>query len=279
MITKRKLYYSLTPSLRYLIRRVYFLPIDLWNSINGKRDRMIPPQGLIFIGTGDFKKIGEHYLAVFIEHCGLLPEHHVLDIGCGIGRIAIPLTNFLNNQGSYDGFDVVEKGISWCRKHISTSFPNFRFQHVALKNDLYNLKTEQRSKDFIFPYPDNNFDLIIVTSVFTHMLIEDVEKYFKEIYRVLKPQGKCLATFFILNAESRNYMKSNHDFNFDINLGNYSLLNHNVKEANVAYEENYILYLITQNNLFIERTFNGFWSGRPKEESFDFQDTLIISKR
>jgi len=279
MITKRKLYYFLTPSLRYFIRRVYFLPIDLWNSIIGKRDKMIPPQGLIFVGSGDFKKIGEHYLAVFIEHCGLLPEHHVLDIGCGIGRIAIPLTDFLNNQGSYEGFDVVEKGIRWCRKHISTSFPNFKFLHVDLKNDLYNLKTEQKAKNFIFPYLDNNFDLIILISVFTHMLIEDVENYIKEIYRVLKPKGKCLVTFFILNSESRNYMKSNHDFNFDINIGNYSLLDQNVKEANVAYEEEYIINLITQNNLFIEKTLNGFWSGRPKKESFDFQDTLIISKR
>ena len=279
MITKRKFYYFLTPSLRYFIRRAYFLPIDLWNSIIGKRDKMIPPQGLIFVGSGDFKKIGEHYLAVFIEHCGLLPEHHVLDIGCGIGRIAIPLTNFLNNQGSYDGFDIVEKGISWCRKHISTSFPNFKFLHVDLKNDLYNLKTEQKAKNFIFPYLDNNFDLIILTSVFTHMLIEDVENYIKEIYRVLKPNGKCLITFYILNSESKNYMKSNHDFNFDINIGNYSLLDQKVKEANVAYEEKYILNLITQNNLFIEKTLYGFWSGRPKKESFDFQDTLIISKR
>ena len=279
MITKRKLYYFLTPSLRYFIRRAYFLPIDLWNSIKGKRDKMIPPQGLIFIGSGDFKKIGEHYLAVFIEHCGLLPEHHVLDIGCGIGRIAIPLTNFLNNQGSYDGFDIVEKGISWCRKHISTSFPNFKFLHVDLKNDFYNLKTEQKAKNFIFPYLDRIFDLIILTSVFTHMLIEDVENYIKEIYRVLKPRGKCLVTFFILNSESRNYMKSNHDFNFDINIGNYSLLDQNVKEANVAYEEEYIINLITQNNLYIEKTLYGFWSGRPKKESFDFQDTLIISKR
>ena len=52
----------------------------------------------------------------------------VLDIGCGVGRIAIPLTGYLGGGGQYDGFDVVPGGIAWCEKNISIPFPHFRFE-------------------------------------------------------------------------------------------------------------------------------------------------------
>ena len=53
-------------------------------------------------------------LKQFIDLGGLKPEHRVLDIGSGIGRVAIPLTEYLNEKGSYEGFDVVELGVNWC---------------------------------------------------------------------------------------------------------------------------------------------------------------------
>jgi SAM-dependent methyltransferase len=278
MFSKRNIYYLLSPNIRYFVRRFYFLPIDLWESITGKRDKITPPKGLIFIGPGDFKKIGENYLNFFIEYCGLKPEHRVLDIGCGIGRIAIPLTKYLNNNGSYEGFDIVKKGIDWCNKHIKRAFPNFNFLHIDLKNDLYNLKTNHAAKNFIFPYKTNEFDLIILTSVFTHMIPDDVENYLKEINKVMKVGGKCLATFFILNDSSRELMKSHDGLNFKYKYGNYSLLDKNVKEANVAYNEEYLFKVIKQNNLIVEKSMYGFWPGRPRNESLDFQDILILSK-
>ncbi|SEP59837.1 class I SAM-dependent methyltransferase [Flavobacterium urocaniciphilum] len=278
MISKRKLYYLLSPSMRYSIRKIYYFPSDFWDLISGKRDKTIPPKGLIFIGPGDFKRIGEHYLNIFKEQCNLLPNHRVLDVGCGIGRIAIPLTNYLNKEGSYEGFDIVKNGIDWCQKNITQKNPNFKFTHIDLKNDLYNLKTEQTANNFVFPYQDSSFDLVVLTSVFTHMMPDDVVNYIKEINRVLKPNGKCLVTFFILNEESKNYMKSNSDFNFQYNFGDYSLMDKDVKEANIAFEEKFIFNCIKENNLTIEKTLYGFWSGRPKNESFDYQDTLILTK-
>jgi SAM-dependent methyltransferase len=279
MITKRKLYYFLSPALRFIIRRLYYLPADFWESITGKRDNTTPPKGLIFIGSGNFKKIGEHYLRLFKEECNLKPDHRVLDIGCGIGRVAIPLTGYLNADGSYEGFDIVKRGIDWCKKHITTNYPKFGFLHINLKNDLYNLKTARTAKNFVFPYKDNDFDLIVLTSVFTHMLPDDVQNYTCEINRVLKAGGKCLVTYFILNSESKKYMKSNSGLDFRFNRGHYSLIDNNVKEANVAFEEEYLFKMINGNNLTIERIFNGFWSGRPRNESLDYQDTLILSKK
>ena len=55
---------------------------------------------------------------------------------------------------------------------------------------------------FEFPYPAEAFDLVFLTSVFTHMLPPEVRHYLSEIHRVLRPQGRCLMTFFLLNEDS-----------------------------------------------------------------------------
>ena len=41
-------------------------------------------------------------------------------------------------------------------------------------------------------------DVAFLTSVFTHMLPEDVEHYLDELARVLKPGGRTLITWFLL---------------------------------------------------------------------------------
>lgn len=66
---------------------------------------MLPRRTFVLVGHGDFKKTGEEFLGYF-TNCGLQPEHNVLDIGCGIGRMAIPLTRFL--KGRYEGFEYRE---------------------------------------------------------------------------------------------------------------------------------------------------------------------------
>lgn len=79
-----------------------------------KQKVRIPPESLIFVGDGDFIKIGERFCNFLIDLAGLQKSHHVLDAGCGIGRIAIPLTKYLLANGEYWGFDIVKSGINWC---------------------------------------------------------------------------------------------------------------------------------------------------------------------
>src|SRR5690348_6274231 len=99
MSWKRKLYYTLSPRLRRVARRLYYFPIDLAESLSGKRDPMIPPRGRIFIGPGDFRELGQKLVSDFTRYGHLKPSDRVLDIGCGIGRIAIPLTKFIGKEG------------------------------------------------------------------------------------------------------------------------------------------------------------------------------------
>ena len=98
-------------------------------------------------------------------------------------------------------FDVVEKGVNWCNAKIKKDHPNFNFRYVPLNNDLYNPSSLAKASEFHFPYADEQFDLAFLFSIFTHMQTEEIDHYLTEIYRVLKPGGKCLATFFLYKEE------------------------------------------------------------------------------
>ena len=58
----------------------------------------------------------------------------MLEIGCGIGRMARVLVPVLRPPGSYDGFDVVDSGIAWCQERYRDTPAPFRFVHADLRN-------------------------------------------------------------------------------------------------------------------------------------------------
>lgn len=273
----RKLYYSLPPRSRRLARRTVYFPMDLLDRIRGKNEGY-PPRGRVFTGLGDFRATGDRFLKYFIDLGALPPNGSVLDIGSGIGRMAIPLSKYLNDQGRYEGFDPVAEGIEWSRRHISRQHPQFTFTLVDLENDLYT-STGASATQFRFPYDANQFDLAILTSVFTHMLPEEVENYLSEIQRTLKPGGRCLATFFILNEEARQQMADHPgNFQFPYDRGHYRLLDDKVQAANVAFEEQYLREQYAQRGLKLVATHYGFWPGRPKVQCLEFQDIVILEK-
>lgn len=277
LMNLRKLYYRLSPEARLQVRRWVYAPQDIWEGLTGKRAALHPPRGLIFTGGGDFRAKGEEYKGYFIEHGGLLPHHHVLDIGSGIGRMAVPLTAYLSGEGAYEGFDIVPTGIQWCQRHITPRFPHFRFTLVELENDLYT-SSGQTAAHFRFPYQDEQFDFAFLTSVFTHMQPDEVANYLQEIGRVLKPGGRCLATFFLLDETSIDLMQQHKGFQFPYSYDGYRLLDDQVKNANIAFERPYLTRLVGEAGLTEAHFLPGFWCGRPKTESYDFQDMLILQK-
>jgi SAM-dependent methyltransferase len=253
--------------------------MDLFETVMGFREPMVPPRGKIFIGSGDFVQTGLSILQQLIDLGGLQPHHRVLDVGCGVGRVAIPLTQFFSEEGSYEGFDIVKSAIQWCNKKISSRYPHFRFTHIDLKNDLYNLSTTEEAKDFIFPYADGEFDLVFLTSVFTHMVLDDVDNYLIQIHRVLKPGGICFATFFLMNQEAEEFMEKSGKDMFRTRLEHHYLFHARVKEANVAFEEDHLVrQMIDPKGFTLEGTHYGFWSGRPKTVLNNFQDICVFRK-
>lgn len=272
----RSLYYALPTQWRFRVRRLFYWPIDQFEYLTHRRRPPYPPKGLIFTGAGDFKAQGQKLLQEFIDYGHLKPTDRVLDIGSGMGRLAIPMTQYLTEQGSYDGFDVVKLGVDWCTKHIHSAYPNFRFTYVPLYNDLYTAHA-QKAENFRFPYPDNHFDKVVLLSVFTHMLPEETGHYISEIGRVLKPGGLCYATFFVMNEESMQMMHSGFQFSHEFN--NYFLMSKKVKAANVAYKAPFLFQeLIEDNQLKVLDFLPGWWCGRKEEDCVQFQDVVIFGK-
>ena len=239
---------------------------------------MIPPKSMIFVGDGDFEQIGQEFKNYFINLANLQPDDRVLDVGCGIGRMAIPLTSYLSSKGEYWGFDIVAKGIYWCQRRISTKFKNFHFLHSDVYNRHYNEDGKLQVRDFRFPFDDEFFDFIFLVSVFTHMLPSDVDSYMGEIARVLKAEGKCLITFFLLNEGSESLIRAGRSrYDFRYKRGDYSLNDENCPEAAVAYDEEFVKRLFEKHGLrLIQPIHYGYWCKR--DAFLSHQDIIIAAK-
>jgi ubiquinone/menaquinone biosynthesis C-methylase UbiE len=94
-------------------------------------DELVPPEWLASqAGPGSFADIGREWVRCLVEQCELESGSHVLDVGCGAGRVAVPLTAYLSRAGRYEGLDVSPWAIDWCKQEISTRYPTFSFQHA-----------------------------------------------------------------------------------------------------------------------------------------------------
>lgn len=270
----RKIYYRFP-----LIRKLYYFPSDLFNLLRGKRGKLSPPKSKIFVGDSDFEAAGREFFGYFKDLCGLQPREKVLEVGCGIGRMAVPLTAYLDGEtgGAYDGIDIVKDGIDWCRKNISPTHPHFNFQLADVKNSLYNPKGNYNASEYVFPFNDGSFDFIFLTSVFTHMLSPELKNYLAEISRVLKPGGRVLITFFLLNEESLVYAGGD-DSRFSEEYEGCRVIDKNIPEAAIAYEEPFIRDLFIKNKLEITEPIRyGSWCNR--KEYLSAQDIVVAIKK
>ena len=89
--------------------------LDSLDLLRGRRDGLTPPKRLLRVSTqptSDFRETGRVLRDFLIAHCGLQPGHRVLDVGCGVGRLAVALTSYLNTDGRYEGFDIVPEQIA-----------------------------------------------------------------------------------------------------------------------------------------------------------------------
>jgi len=259
-------------------RRIYNYVKDYIYSLQNP-DSMIPPKSANFVGGGDFDTVGQEFKQHFIELGGLQPNHRVLDVGSGIGRMAVPLTTYLTAEGSYCGIELVSKGVKWCQRRITRRYPNFQFQQCDVFNKMYNPKGKYAARNYKFPFDDGSFDFVLLTSVFTHMLPEDVKNYTKEVSRVLKPGGKCLITFFIMNQESRTLVESgqsSRDFKYQLD-GCYTI-DMSIPEGAIAFDEAVVSELFASHGLAITKPVQyGSWCGR--SEFLSYQDIIVAERQ
>ena len=204
---------------------------------------------------------------------GLEAEHRVLDIGSGIGNLAVGLLDYL--RGNYDGIEIHSEAVSWCQRAITPKHPNFRFQRADLTSRAYNPHGLTPPSSYRFPFADETFDFIFLASVFTHMMPDDFAHYVREIARLLAPDGVCVASYFLLNDETRTGVDEHRSFmSFGVQhpSGVCQLHDATVPEAAVAFDEAFVRRVHEDVGLHIRDIRRGrWWSG----EAHD-QDVLAV---
>lgn len=250
---------------------------DTFGTLTGRRPELTPPFSYArYVGKGDFHVVGQEFLGHLKTLLGVQPHHAVLDVGSGIGRIAVALTGYLSPQGSYEGFDIVPVGVEWCQEKITPRFPNFRFQLADVYNKYYHPEGKYQASEYKFPFDSQTFDVVILTSVFTHMLREDVEHYLGEIARVLKEDGKVFMTFFILNEETvRAIEQGSTEIPFGPDNEGQRLQSEEFPEMAVGFDDTVMREMVEGSNLKIEGIHHGTWRGT---EGTSFQDIVIARK-
>lgn len=124
---------------------------------------------------GDFEAVGVLEFCL-LKQLGLAPEHSVVDVGCGSGRLAVQLRPYL--LGPYVGIDVVPELYEYARRQCARE--DWRFYGAPGTH---------------IPEPDDSADFVVFFSVFTHLLHEETYRYLSEAARVLKPGGKIVFSF------------------------------------------------------------------------------------
>lgn len=266
-------------SIKRIKRQVGYLASDVAGLVSGRARNLTPSADLMFVGGGNFKKIGREFFEYFVDLGGMGRTDKVLDVGCGVGRMAVPLTRYITPPGSYEGFDVVPAGIDWCLQKITIKYPHFNFQPTGVYNKVYNPQGRHKASEYRFPFEDDSFDFVYAVSVFTHILPEDAANYVAETARVLRSGGRCLITFFLLTAASIHLIeqgKSSLDFKDAIDGS--KTINKDRPEEAVAYDESWVRNIYNKHGLILNEPIRyGSWCGR--ERYLSYQDVVIAVKK
>jgi len=221
-----------------------------------------------------FTRASEGVTAELISR-GLRPEHRVLDIGSGIGNLAIGLIGHL--RGGYDGLEIHPQAVAWCQQAITRRYPQFRFHRADVFSRAYNPHGRVDASAYSFPFDDEQFDVVCLGSVFTHMLPDAVERYVHEISRVLAPGGQCIASYFLLNHDSLAGIDDGRSFmSFPVDQPSSPCRLHDaaVPEAAVALDEEFVRRIHADAALQIrDIRRGGWWDGLA-----DDQDVLTAAK-
>ncbi|TAH10530.1 MAG: class I SAM-dependent methyltransferase [Sphingobacteriia bacterium] len=178
---------------------------------------------------------------------------HVLDWGCGVGRIIQHIPSMLPKAICY-GADINQQRIKWCRKNI---------------NDvLFDCIEDEQ-----LPYPSELFDLVFGISVFTHIQGDDQTLWLKELQRITKPGAVIIV--------------STHGSFFENKMSSEALQHYHSKgwQSNQYHEKGHRLLSTFNKAVNFKEiaaqyfTIEAFYEGKSHPDKLGGQDLWILRKQ
>jgi len=235
------------------------------------------------VGGGDPELIAQEVVTVIEEYAKLRPGDSILDVGCGCGRIAAALTQYIDRESRYVGIDIVPGLIDFARDFITPRYPSFQFLLLNESNKTYDSWRRQDGEMGIATLAEavsaQSIDLAISVSLFTHLDYAPALAMLTSIHRVLKDDGRVFMTVFVLDMAARGGIEGGRSvFSFKQRTPTGKLAAEKSDDPTfaVAYDGGALDELIDSTGFQLERRVRGYWSsGEPAET---FQDALILRK-
>jgi SAM-dependent methyltransferase len=130
------------------------------------------------------------------EHLGLddYSDTEILDYGCGV-KFSEALINLRMPIKRYVGVDVHKGLVDYLTEHVHD--PRFEYHHIDMRNEMYNPEGTPLSEATTLPLGDQQFDLICLFSVFTHLAPHDYSALLRLLRQYAKPDGHLFYTLYI----------------------------------------------------------------------------------
>ncbi len=141
-------------------------------------------------------------------------------------------------------------------------------------NERYRPDGTSAEGAYTFPYADHSFDFVFATSVFTHLRSDVTSAYLHEIGRVLRPNGRLFATFFLTNAATRPSATTVPVLSFPVTGQGYRSVTRRTPEVAIGYDEENVRAMMAASGLQPLDIRYGTWAGGA---GLSFQDILVAS--
>ena len=235
------------------------------------------------VGGGDPELVALEVVAAIEKYAKLNFGDSILDVGCGCGRIAAALTQYIDRKSHYIGIDIVPGLIDFARNFITPRYPYFEFLLLNESNSTYDSWRRKDAEIGIAKLTEavsaQSIDLAISVSLFTHLDYAPALEMLASIHHVLKNDGRVFVTAFVLDADAIDGIeRSRTGFSFKHRTPTGKLYAEKSDDPTfaVAYDGGLLDELIGSASFQLERRIRGYWSiGGPGET---FQDALILRK-
>lgn len=150
--------------------------------------------------------------------------------------------------------------VDWCKQQLEPLLPNFRFSLADVRAPGYNCTGAVAASAYLFPYAREEFDAAVLSSVFTHMLADEIENYVAQLARVLKPEAPVFITVLLFDHEAeRAVAQSAAAFDFQYPVGPCMTFDRSRPREGIACPQAWLTEVLRRNDFAIRSIQRGNW--------------------